>query len=73
MERQDLLRARALGYACLLADAHNVPLRSRFADVIVLNATLHHCEHMAQVLHEAASGAGVANSDYAPMHLDSNC
>ena len=46
--------AKALGYLPLLADAHDLPLISGFADLVTVNATLHHCENMPQVLQEAA-------------------
>ena len=46
--------ARRLGYVPILADAQNLPLRSGIADLVVLNATLHHCDAMEQVLREAA-------------------
>ncbi|MGP1372620.1 MAG: class I SAM-dependent methyltransferase [Almyronema sp.] len=49
-----LKMAQALGYTPLLADAHDLPLKSEFADIVALNATLHHCKEMAQVLREAA-------------------
>lgn len=46
--------AREMGYTTLLADGHRLPLISGFADLVVVNATLHHCENMAVVLAEAA-------------------
>lgn len=46
--------ARRFGYVPILADAQNLPLRSGIADLVVLNATLHHCDDMARVLREAA-------------------
>jgi ubiquinone/menaquinone biosynthesis C-methylase UbiE len=46
--------AQEIGYIPLQADAHDLPLVSEFADIVVLNATLHHCSDMAQVLAEAA-------------------
>jgi SAM-dependent methyltransferase len=49
-----LAMARELGYLPIQADAHQLPLRSGCADVVVLNAALHHCERMEQVLAEAA-------------------
>ena len=49
-----LKMAQRIGYIPLLADAHDLPLVSRFADIVVLNATLHHCKEMAKVLAEAA-------------------
>jgi SAM-dependent methyltransferase len=42
------------GYTPLLADAHAMPLRSGCADLVALNATLHHCEDMRAVLMESA-------------------
>jgi SAM-dependent methyltransferase len=46
--------AKEIGYMPLQADAHNLPLVSEFADIVALNATLHHCDAMATVLREAA-------------------
>lgn len=46
--------AQQVGYTPLLADAHNLPLKSHIADIVTLNATLHHCDDMAAVLKEAA-------------------
>ena len=46
--------AAKLGYIPVLADAHNLPFVSGFADVVTLNATLHHCQNMDMVLAEAA-------------------
>ncbi len=49
-----LLHARQIGYTPLLADAHDLPLRDGCADIVTLNAVLHHCDSMATVLAEAA-------------------
>jgi SAM-dependent methyltransferase len=49
-----LVHARQLGYTPLLADAHDLPLRDGCADIVALNAVLHHCDNMATVLAEAA-------------------
>lgn len=46
--------AKKMGYTPLLADAQDLPLKSGFADIITLNATLHHCDDMTVVLKEAA-------------------
>lgn len=46
--------AAELGYTPLLADAQHLPLISEFADIVVINGTLHHCDDMQQVLREAA-------------------
>jgi SAM-dependent methyltransferase len=49
-----LKMAQAIGYQPLLADAQNLPLRSQIADIVVMNATLHHCNNMTAALQEAA-------------------
>jgi SAM-dependent methyltransferase len=49
-----LQMASKLGYTPLLADVHHIPLKSHIADIVIANATLHHCDNMAQVLAEAA-------------------
>ncbi|MEM8718405.1 MAG: class I SAM-dependent methyltransferase [Cyanobacteria bacterium P01_G01_bin.39] len=49
-----LKMAEKIGYTPFLADAHDLPLRSEFADIVTLNAALHHCEDMNRVLTEAA-------------------
>src|SRR5207245_3219766 len=49
-----LAMAKQIGYAPLQADAHDLPLISGFADIVALNATLHHCDVMEPVLSEAA-------------------
>jgi SAM-dependent methyltransferase len=46
--------AADIGYLPLLADAHDLPLISGCADIVIANATLHHCDDMAVVLAEAA-------------------
>ena len=65
-----LEQARATGYTPLLADAHDLPLSSGVADIVVLNATLHHCEHMDHVLEEAArliAPGGLLVTDHDPQ------
>jgi ubiquinone/menaquinone biosynthesis C-methylase UbiE len=62
-----LKMAKKLGYQPLLADAQNLPLRSEIADIVVINATLHHCEDMEAALQEAArlvKPGGVLVSDH---------
>lgn len=54
VSRGALAVATKLGYQGILADAHNLPLISEFADVVTLNAALHHCDDMHRVLAEAA-------------------
>ena len=46
--------AAELGYTAVLADAHHLPFISGFADIVTMNASLHHCEDMSLVLVEAA-------------------
>ncbi|NJR65808.1 MAG: class I SAM-dependent methyltransferase [Leptolyngbyaceae cyanobacterium CRU_2_3] len=46
--------AQQIDYTPLLADAHNIPLISEFADIVAINAALHHCTDMAKVLAESA-------------------
>ena len=46
--------AQRIGYMPVLADAHELPLTSEFADIVALNASLHHCDDMPKVLAEAA-------------------
>jgi SAM-dependent methyltransferase len=62
--------ARKLGYVPILADAHDLPFISGFADIVVLNATLHHCDYMDQALSEAArlvAPGGILVSDHDPQ------
>jgi SAM-dependent methyltransferase len=54
LSRTCLEMARTIGYIPILADAHNLPFIDGFADIVALNATLHHCDNMSQVLAEAA-------------------
>jgi ubiquinone/menaquinone biosynthesis C-methylase UbiE len=54
ISRGGLLIAKQAGYLPVLADAHQLPFVDGFADLVLLNATLHHCENMAVVLQEAA-------------------
>jgi ubiquinone/menaquinone biosynthesis C-methylase UbiE len=46
--------ARQFGYTPVLADASRLPFISGFADIVALNATLHHCDDMEAVLREVA-------------------
>ncbi|BAY43898.1 type 11 methyltransferase [Scytonema sp. HK-05] len=54
ISRTSLEMARTIGYIPIFADAHNLPFIDEFADIVALNATLHHCDNMTQVLAEAA-------------------
>ncbi|MBW4504793.1 MAG: class I SAM-dependent methyltransferase [Scytonema hyalinum WJT4-NPBG1] len=54
ISRTSLEMARTIGYTPILADAHNLPFIDGFADIVALNASLHHCDNMTQVLAEAA-------------------
>jgi ubiquinone/menaquinone biosynthesis C-methylase UbiE len=62
-----LKMAQRLGYKPLLADAQDLPLRSEIADIVVINATIHHCVDMEAALKEAArlvKPCGVLVSDH---------
>ncbi len=70
VSRGALEMAREIGYTPLLADAQALPLASGFADLVVVNATLHHCDDMAQALAEAARlvrPGGLLVSDHDPQ------
>lgn len=62
--------AEKIGYQPLLADAQDLPLRSEIADIVVVNATIHHCDDMEAVLKEAArlvKPGGVLVCDHDPQ------
>lgn len=68
--RGGLEMARQVGYTPLLADAQELPLRSGFADIVALNAALHHCDDMEAALAEAArlvAPGGVLVTDHDPQ------
>jgi SAM-dependent methyltransferase len=54
ISRGALEHAMQIGYSPLLADAHHLPFIDGFADIVTLNAALHHCDEMATVLAQAA-------------------
>jgi len=62
--------ASEVGYQPMLADAHALPFVSGFADLVVMNATLHHCDDMACVLAEASrlvALGGILVTDHDPQ------
>jgi ubiquinone/menaquinone biosynthesis C-methylase UbiE len=62
--------AASQGYLPILADATKLPFISGFADVVTLNATLHHCEDMQAILKEAArlvKPGGIIVTDHDPQ------
>lgn len=62
--------AKELGYLPVLADANSLPFNSGFADIVTLNAALHHCEDMGAVLKEAArlvKPGGLLVTDHDPQ------
>jgi ubiquinone/menaquinone biosynthesis C-methylase UbiE len=62
--------ASELGYTPVLADATNLPFISGFADIVTLNAALHHCDDMEAVLKEAArlvKPGGMIVTDHDPQ------
>ena len=67
---ESLRLASELGYVPLLADAHDLPLKSGFADIVALNSTLHHVTDMSRVLMEAArlvNKGGLLVTDHDPQ------
>jgi ubiquinone/menaquinone biosynthesis C-methylase UbiE len=65
-----LRMAHKLGYTPILADAQHLPFVSQFADIVMLNASLHHCDDMAKVLLEAAKlvrPGGLLITDHDPQ------
>jgi len=62
--------AKQAGYTTMLANATSLPFRAGFADIVVLNATLHHCEDMEAILVEAArlvKPGGLLVTDHDPQ------
>ncbi|GAA4438750.1 hypothetical protein GCM10023188_34550 [Pontibacter saemangeumensis] len=65
-----LMLAKKQGYLPLLADATKLPFISGFADIVTLNAALHHCEDMEAILKEAArlvKPGGIIVTDHDPQ------
>jgi ubiquinone/menaquinone biosynthesis C-methylase UbiE len=52
--KASLHMAKELGYTPLLADAHDLPLRSSFADIVAVNGSIHHMENMSDAMRECA-------------------
>lgn len=70
-----LKMAQKMGYLPILADAQNLPFIDGFADIVTVNATLHHCDNMAQVLAEAARlvrPGGLLVTDHDPQQTACN-
>lgn len=62
--------AKQAGYTPVLADATSLPFVSAFADIVTLNAALHHCEDMEAILAEAArlvKPGGLLVTDHDPQ------
>src|ERR1700712_1774451 len=58
------------GYIAVRADASDLPFRSGFADLVIVNASLHHCDDMEAVLIEAARAVkpgGLLVTDHDPQ------
>lgn len=66
-----LKMAQNIGYTAVLADAQDLPFVSAFADIVIINASLHHCDDMAKVLAQAArlvSPGGLLITDNDPQY-----
>lgn len=62
--------AKQIGYTPVLADATSLPFVDGFADIVTLNAALHHCEDMEAILAEAArlvKPGGLLVTDHDPQ------
>jgi ubiquinone/menaquinone biosynthesis C-methylase UbiE len=62
--------AKQAGYIPVLADATNLPFVSGFADIVAMNAALHHTDDMEAVLKEAArivKPGGLLITDHDPQ------
>ncbi|MBW4450011.1 MAG: class I SAM-dependent methyltransferase [Spirirestis rafaelensis WJT71-NPBG6] len=71
ISRTSLEMAQKIGYTPILADAHNLPFIDGFADIVVVNATLHHCEDMPKALAEAGRlvrPGGLLITDHDPQY-----
>ncbi len=67
---ESLKLAGSLGYTPVLADANNLPFKNHIADIVALNAALHHSENMSSVLKEAArlvKPGGLLITDHDPQ------
>ena len=49
-----LLHAQKLGYTTVISDAQDLPFIDQCADVVLLNAVMHHSDNAEGVLREAA-------------------
>lgn len=62
--------ASKLGYTTFLADAAYTPFESCIADIVAINASLHHCDDMGAVLREGArlvKPGGLLITDHDPQ------
>lgn len=62
--------AKAYGYMPLRADAQDMPLVSGFADLVIINASVHHCDDMRAALTESArlvAPGGILVIDHDPQ------
>jgi SAM-dependent methyltransferase len=67
---ESLKNAANNGYTGVLADANDLPFQSGVADIVTLNAALHHTENMSAVLKEAArlvKPGGMLITDHDPQ------
>jgi ubiquinone/menaquinone biosynthesis C-methylase UbiE len=58
------------GYTAIRADAAHIPLKSECADIVVINASIHHCQDMDAVMREAArtvKPGGLLVTDHDPQ------
>ena len=75
MAQGSLDLAEKSGYTPVLADASRLPFLDGFADIVTMNATLHHVEDMEAVLKEAArivKPGGLLITDHDPQKSSLN-
>jgi SAM-dependent methyltransferase len=75
VSRGALEMAQETGYTTVLADAQELPFVDGFADIVTINASLHHCDDMAKMLAEAArivKPGGLLITDHDPQLASSD-
>jgi SAM-dependent methyltransferase len=75
VSRGALEMAQEIGYTTILADAQELPFVDGFADIVMVNAALHHCDDMVKMLSEAArivKPGGLLVTDHDPQQASSN-
>ncbi len=75
VSRGALEMAQEVGYTAVRADAQALPFIDGFADIVTINASLHHCDDMEKMLSEAArivKPGGLLVTDHDPQRDSSD-